>query len=680
MSLSIDTIISKAEKSIKKNNFFEAEKLYNSVLAKFPNNIRAKNGIKNIKKLYFNSKTYSHNLPDVIYNELIILIQNNLFDVVLKKVQKIEAKFKDSFELYNFMGIALYHLNKNDEAIDSFTRSIHLNSNFYESFNNIGNCFQKKNQLHNAVNNFKKSIDINPNFFQGYYNLANCYKRLNEFDLSEKNYLNSIKLSPNNIDAYYNLGNLYSLEKKHTDSIRCFESILKIDGNHNLSLSQKIHQQLHIGEWSLENKTKLIENICVHNKPAIPFDTLSIVDDVKIHQKASQLYVKDKFSNMSFHNRCNFSGKKEIIRIGYFSSDFYNHATMHLMINIFEHHNQNNFKIFLYDYGTNRPDEMTERIKKKPVVYKKIDNFSDSEIFTIVRQDEIDIAVDLKGYTGGGRPELFYQRVAPIQVNYLGFPGTIGFNQMDYIIGDSIVIPEEHNPYYNEKIIRLPNCYQINNNDRFIPKKKFSNNELGLPNQGFVFCNFNNNYKINQEVFDIWIKLLKNIDNSVLWLLETNSIMKNKLLDYATSKGISKNRIVFAPKININDHLSRHLNADLFLDTFVYNAHTTGSDSLWCGVPIITKLGSSFPARVGASLLNGVNLKKFITKTSEEYYQLAYYYSQNTLELKKIKDDLIQNRKKFPLFNSKLFCKNIEIAFRLMVNNYQNKKSINLTY
>jgi tetratricopeptide (TPR) repeat protein len=149
------------------------------------------------------------------------------------------------------MGIALYHLNKNDEAIDSFTKSIHLNSNFYESFNNIGNCFQKKNQLHNAVNNFKKSIDINPNFFQGYYNLANCYKRLNEFDLSEKNYLNSIKLSPNNIDAYYNLGNLYSLEKKHTDSIRCFESILKIDGNHNLSLSQKIHQQLHIGEWSL---------------------------------------------------------------------------------------------------------------------------------------------------------------------------------------------------------------------------------------------------------------------------------------------------------------------------------------------------------------------------------------------------------------------------------------------
>jgi predicted O-linked N-acetylglucosamine transferase (SPINDLY family) len=245
---------------------------------------------------------------------------------------------------------------------------------------------------------------------------------------------------------------------------------------------------------------------------------------------------------------------------------------------------------------------------------------------------------------------------------------------MDYIIGDSIVIPEEHNPYYNEKIIRLPNCYQINNNDRFIPKKKFSNNELGLPNQGFVFCNFNNNYKINQEVFDIWIKLLKNIDNSVLWLLETNSIMKNKLLDYATSKGISKNSIVFAPKININDHLSRHLNADLFLDTFVYNAHTTGSDSLWCGVPIITKLGSSFPARVGASLLNGVNLKRLITKTSEEYYQLAHYYSQNTLELKKIKDDLIQNRKKFPLFNSKLFCKNIEIAFRLMVNNYQNKK------
>lgn len=680
MSLSVDIIISKAEKCVKKNNFFEAKDLYNSILIKFPNNIRAQNGINKIKKIDNNYKNLFINLPDNIYNELIILNEQKLFNVILKNIEQLENEYKNSFELYNFKGVALYQLGKIDQAINCFVKSIKLNSNFHESFNNIANCYQTQNRTNEAIKNFKKSIDIKPSFFEGYYNLANCYKQTCQFNLAKTNYLKSIELNANNINAHYNLGNLYIIEKKHEESIKCFEEILKIDKDHNMSLSHKTHQELHIGKWSENNKVKLVENLMVYNKAAMPFEILSIIDDIKIQQKASILYAKNKFSQKLNNIISHDVARKTIIRIGYFSSDFYNHATMHLMIKLFQYHDQNHFQIFLYDYGTNKPDKMTERIKNQPVIYKKVSSLSDQEIISIVRQDHIDIAVDLKGYTGGGRPGLFCYKIAPIQASFLGYPGTLGFKEMDYIIGDSTVIPVGHDCYYNEKIVRLPNSYQINDNSRFVPEKKFSNSNLGLPNDCFIFCNFNNNYKINKVVFDIWIRLLKNTENSVLWLLESNSIIKNNLIDYASSKGISKNRIIFAPKMNINDHLSRHLNADLFLDTFTYNAHTTGSDALWCGIPIITKIGSSFPSRVGASLLKAVDLEKLITKTSDEYYQLAHFYSQNEVELQKIKDLLVKNRNKYTLFNSQLFSKNIERAYMLMIKNYLNKelKNINL--
>ena len=673
MSLPVDIIISKAEKNIKKNKFLEAEKLYSSVLDIFPNNIRAQNGINKIKQLNFNSKKQLQNLPDNVYNELLELLTKKSFGVILKKIQTIETIYINSFELFNFKGIALYQLGNIDEAITCFSKSIDLNSNFHEAYNNIGNCYQNKNELQNAIKSFQRSIEIYPNSFQVFFNLGNCYKKLSQFYLAEENYKRSIELKPSNIDAYYNLGNMYAIQKEHMKSIWCFDSILKIDAGHNMSLSHKIHQQLHICEWSIENKKKLVENINLHNKPAMPFETLSIIDDPLLQKKTTELYVKQKYSSLRLNNIPYKNRKKNLIRIGYFSSDFYNHATMHLMQNIFECHDQNNFQVFLYDYGTNKPDEMTEKIKKQALIYKKIDHLSNTDIFNIVRQDQIEIAVDLKGYTGGGKPDLFYQRIAPIQVSYLGYPGTVGFGQMDYILADSILIPEEQKSYYFEKVVHLPNSYQVNNNDRFIPEKKFYNSNLGLPNDSFVFCNFNNNYKINIEVLDIWVRLLHDVDNSVLWLLESNSNAKNRLEDYLESKGISKNRIIFAPKTNINDHLSRHLNADLFLDTFTYNAHTTGSDALWCGIPIVTKLGSSFASRVCASLLNGVNLTKLITKTSEEYFQLAYFFSQNRSELKKIKDHLINNRKKHPLFNSRLFCKNLENSYKFMINNYNHK-------
>jgi predicted O-linked N-acetylglucosamine transferase (SPINDLY family) len=296
---------------------------------------------------------------------------------------------------------------------------------------------------------------------------------------------------------------------------------------------------------------------------------------------------------------------------------------------------------------------------------------SDKDITLMSREIGIDIAVDLTGFTGLARTDIFSYRAAPIQVNYLGYPGTIGAEYIDYIIADPIIIPTESQQYYSEKIVYLPNSYQVNDRQRSITDKVFTKDELGLPKDSFVFCCFNNNYKITPNTFDGWVRILKAVKGSVLWLLEDSPVARLNLLKEAEARGLNPDRLVFAKRMNLTEHLARHKVADLFLDTLPYNAHTTASDALWAGLPVLTCKGESFASRVAASLLNAIELPELITTTQEQYETTAIDLANNPEKLKAIKHKLEINRSTTALFDTPLFNKHIQAAYKQMYERYQ---------
>jgi predicted O-linked N-acetylglucosamine transferase (SPINDLY family) len=351
------------------------------------------------------------------------------------------------------------------------------------------------------------------------------------------------------------------------------------------------------------------------------------------------------------------------LRIGYFSGDFFDHATMYLMAKLFESHDRARFSLHAFSYGPRKQDAMRARAEAAFDAFHDVRGESDEAIAQLVRSEGIDIAVDLKGHTTDGRLGVLAYRPAPLQMTYIGYPGTIGAQFIDYIVADQLVIPESQRAHYSENIIYLPHSYQVNDNTRAIAERAPTRAEASLPDGVFVFCCFNNTFKISPAEFDIWMRLLARVDGSVLWLLEANRWAAENLRKQAQRRGIDPARLVFAPRASVAEHLARHRLADLFLDTFSYNAHTTAADALWAGLPLITKAGEGFAARVGASLLSAVGLPELIATHAATYEQLALDLATNPDKLAAIKAKLAANRLTTPLFNTERFARHLESAF-----------------
>ena len=332
---------------------------------------------------------------------------------------------------------------------------------------------------------------------------------------------------------------------------------------------------------------------------------------------------------------------------------------------------QSRFEMTAISIGPDDNSEMRQRLKHSFDHFIDATILSDEEIASRIRVTEIDILIDLKGFTQDARTNVFARRPAPIQANYIGYPGTMGAEYIDYIIADQTVIPENSKQYYLEKIVYLPTSYQVNDSKRFISDKAFTRTQLGLPPTGFVFCSFNNNYKITPRIFDCWMRILKQVESSVLWLLEDNPTAASNLRKEATTRGVNPERLIFAKRLPIAEHLARHRLADLFLDTLPYSAHTTASDALWAGLPVLTCLGETFAGRVAASLLNAIGLPELIAATPEAYEQMAIDLATHPEKLAVIKRKLAENRLTTPLFDTKLFTKHIEAAYIAMYERHQ---------
>jgi predicted O-linked N-acetylglucosamine transferase (SPINDLY family) len=452
-----------------------------------------------------------------------------------------------------------------------------------------------------------------------------------------------------------------------------YELALSIKPNYEYLKGVHFATKMNICDWrDLDDEWK---DICVDielsKKVIAPFMVLPISDSIDLHRKVAELWVGEKHPSHLAHQLRQKKDKYSKIKVGYFSADYHEHATMYLMAQLFEMHDKSKFEIIGFSFGPDKQDAMRQRAVAAFSQFYDVRDKTDQEIAQFSRDLGLDIAVDLKGVTQDARLGIFSFRAAPIQVSYLGYPGTLGADYIDYLIADKTLIPTQSQQHYSEKIVYLPDSYQVNDRHRVIASTQFTRQELGLPEDAFVFCCFNNNFKITPDVFDSWVRILKAVDTSVLWLFQDNSIAAMNLHKEAALRGIDPARLIFATRMELPEHLARHKAADLFLDTLPYNAHTTASDALWAGLPVLTCMGESFAGRVAASLLNAIGLPELVTETRTDYEAQAIELAKNPAKLKKIKEKLEHNRLTTPLFDTARFTKNIEAAYSQMFERYQ---------
>ena len=569
-------------------------------------------------------------------------------------------------------GMALHELKRFDEAIVHYDQAISLQPENSQAWTNKGATLNEFKRYAEAISCYDQALSLNPDYADGWSNKGATLHELKRFDEAIVHYDQALSLKPDYPEGWSNKGVTLHELKRFDEAIVHYDQALSLKPNIDWVYGDLLHTKMKIGDWlglaaSLEMISK---KVMANEKVSTSFPLLALHDDALLHKKSSEIYIQSKFPFNPALGPILKCSKSQKIRVGYFSADFHNHATGYLMAELFELHNKDQFELICLSFGPIKNDEMRQRIEQSFDQFIEVGKKSDVEIAQFSRDLKIDIAVDLKGFTQDSRTGIFAYRAAPIQVNYLGYPGTMGADYIDYIIADKMLIPVESQLAYLEKVAYLPNSYQVNDRKRFVADRQFTRQELGLPTNGFVFCCFNNNFKILPTTFAAWMRILKAVEGSVLWLLQDNPWVVDNLQREALNHGVEASRLVFAERMALPEHLARHRQANLFLDTIPCNAHTTASDALWTGLPVLTLMGQSFASRVAASLLNAIGLPELITTTQEEYEGLAIELAQNPQKLARIKQKIIDNRLTAPLFNTPLFTKNLEAAYTQMYERY----------
>ena len=577
----------------------------------------------------------------------------------------------DYVDAYNNMGVALKEQYKLGEAIEAYKKALAIKPDYADVYNNMGNALQEQGSLEEAIEAYNKALAIQPDHAEAYYNMGYTFQEQGKLEEAIATYNKAIALKPDHAEAYYNMGITIQCQGKLEEAIAAFNNALALQPDYETARGQKLYQLAHICDWdAIAEDSTLIPSLGTNEKFVPPFVMLSLEDAPDSHRIRSEVYAKAIYLQRPLPLPALPSKKPKRIRIGYFSADFHNHATMYLMAKVFAAHDRQKFEVYAYSYGPDANDQMRQALIKSVDVFDDVRELSFKDTALLARHDKIDIAVDLKGHTQDQRLGIFAYRPAPTQISYLGYPGTTGAEFIDYMVADPVVVPSNRRSAYSEEIIYLPHTYQPNDNTRIISQKVTTKADMGLPEDGFVFCCFNSNYKISPAEFDIWMRLLCKVNGSVLWLLKSNLWVEQNLQREAEKRGIQANRLVFAEKLPHDQHLGRQKHADLFVDTFNVNAHTTASDALWAGLPIVTKLGQGFAARVAGSLLNAVGLAELIAENENDYEALILELATNPVKLAKIKEKLAVNRLSQPLFDTEQYTKHLEDGYQQAYQTY----------
>ena len=597
------------------------------------------------------------------------------FDDAIAHYDKTLSLKPDYAEAWSNKGITLKELKRYEEAIAHYDKALSLKPDYAEAWSNKGATLNELKRFDEAIAHYDKALSLKPDFVAAWSNKGIALKELKRYEEAIAHYDKALSLKPDYREALTNKGALLDELNRFDEAIAHYDQALSLKPDDDWLYGVLLHTKMKICSWlGLENSLNNISKKVIASQSAVqPFGLLALTDDALLHKKSSEIYTESKyqFNPILGPIQKHLSGHK--IRIAYFSPDFRNHPVSLLTSELFEIHDRGRFEVFAFSLQKSRiGDETNIRLRKGFDRFIDVDDMSDREIAQLAREFKIDIAIDLAGPTQYSRTGLFSYRAAPIQVNWLGYPGTIGADFIDYIVADKIIIPEHYQQFYTEKIVCLPNTYMVDDSKRTASARVFTREECGLPQNAFVFCCFNNGYKFNPQVLDSWSRILLAVKNSVIWISENNEYFKTNITTEFESRGIKSDRIIFAQRVEMMaDHLSRYAIADLFLDTRPYNAHTTALDSLKAGVPILTLMGQSFASRVAASLLNAIGLPELITNTQEEYEALAVELAMNPKRLTDIKLKLVRNRLTTPLFDTPLFTKNLEAAYIKMFEAYQ---------
>lgn len=561
-------------------------------------------------------------------------------------------------------GLILKGLGRLEEALASLDEALTLNPGESDAYNSRGTVLQDLGRFDDALNAYENALRFRPAFAEALNNRAVLLKNLGRLDESLASFDEAIRLDPRMTRVWYNRGLAHQDSRRTLKAIEDFERTLQLDPGHQPALVQLLHQKAQLCDWS-ESPTQPVVDLLrlgIEGRAVSTFALLAIDGDPGRQLARAKLWARTKLPSAS-PPLPRPGARPARLRIGYYSADFHDHATMRLALRLFELHDRDRFELHAFSFGPDKHDGLRARIHSAFDRFHDVANSDDKGIADLSRELSIHVAVDLKGYTRDARPGIFARRAAPLQMSFLGYPGSMGADFIDYIVADGVVIPRGLEAAYSEKVIRLPHTYQPNDDTRPIDDIHFMRSDLGLPENGFVFCCFNNTFKISPAEFDVWMRLLHQVDGSVLWLMAQSDLAIDNLRREAAVRGVDPARLIFAPRMALPQHLARHRCADLFLDTFTYNAHTTASDALWAGLPMVTRPGNSFASRVGASLLEAVGMNELIARDVAEYEALALSLANDSRRMAAIKAKLTAQLPSAPLFDSKAFAVAIECAY-----------------
>jgi predicted O-linked N-acetylglucosamine transferase (SPINDLY family) len=605
---------------------------------------------------------------DVFNNRGLALQKLKRIDEALQSFDRAVELAPGSPEAHINKGLALRDQGRLAEALQSFERALGIDPGNPEQHNNRGNVLLDLGRAREALASFDRAIELAADYAEAHANRGSALQELGLMDDALASFDRAIVLNPALAEAHNLRGDFLLKARREPEARESFERAYRLDPDLEFVYPRLLYSRLRTCDWNnLEAQlARLQAKIARDGQGCMPFDALGLTGSPSIQRKVAQAYAARKFPPRDELGPIPIRQRAAKIRLGYYSADYRDHATTRLMAELFELHDRSRFELCGFDFGPVSDDRMHRRVRAAFDRFIDVRTMSDRDVARLSRELLIDIAVDLKGYTEDCRPGIFAERAAPVQANYLGYPGTMGAGYVDYIVADRVLIPPGAESHYSEKIAFLPDSYQVNDRKRVVAERSFGRDELGLPSEGLVFCCFNNNYKITPPTFDAWMRILKRVEPSVLWLIEDSPTAAANLRREAGRRGVHPERLVFARRTNLPDHLARHRSADLFLDTLPYNAHTTASDALWAGLPVLTCAGEAFASRVAASLLSAAGLPELITGGLPEYEALAVELATNPPRLAQIRQKLLANRLAAPLFDTPRFARQIEAAYAEM--------------
>ncbi|WP_372703147.1 tetratricopeptide repeat protein [Bradyrhizobium sp. Bra64] len=577
----------------------------------------------------------------------------------------------DSTEAMIGRGNVFLGLRRHDDALAIYDAALSGRAGSAEAWLGRGNVFLDLRRHDEALAAYDRALSIAPDLAEAWLGRGNVFADIKRYGEALEGYDKALSLRSDLAEAWFGRGNIFADLRRHDDAFAAFDRALSLNRELPGVEGARLYSKLNCCDWTdIESeKARLIESIRAGEGACQPFALLSIAASAEDQRRSADFWIERMLGLAVRKSDDVVPADADKIRIGYLSADFRTHPVSYLSAGLFEAHDRTRFETHGFSIGPTDDSDLRARLERSFVHFTDLHGQSDDEIVSCIKTAKIDILVDLMGHTLGARLGVLAQRPAPILVNYLGFAGTVGGGLLDYVIADERVIPADDRKHFSEKVVWLPHCFMPHDAEgRAMSHVGLDRREQGLPAEGFVFCGFNNAYKLNPATFRSWMRILKEVQGSVIWLSDLQDVAKSNLRRAAEASGVDPQRLVFATRVaSTADHLARHGLADLFMDALPYNAHTTASDALWAGLPVLTLAGEAFAGRVAASLLQALGLAELITHSRDEYEERAIALALDRERLRGIRERLEQQRLTAPLFDTPLLARNLEDAFEVMV-------------